>query len=63
VIKFNLDYISYKANLYNIQGKLVSDKIVENNSLSFDVSKIPSGIYLVELSKGVSKRVIKILKP
>ncbi len=63
VLKFNLDYISYKAKLYNLQGKLVSDKIVENNSLSFDVSKIPSGIYLVELSKGVSKRVIKIMKP
>jgi hypothetical protein len=63
VLRFNLDFISYKANLYNLKGKLVSGKIVENDSLSFDISKIPAGIYIVELSKGVNKRVIKIMKP
>jgi len=63
IIKFNHDFISYKANLYDLQGKLVSGKIVENDTLSFDITKIPSGIYILELSKGVNKRVIKIMKP
>jgi len=62
-IKFNLDFISYKANLYTLQGELVASRTVENDSLSFDISNIPSGIYLVELSKGLNKKVVKVLKP
>jgi hypothetical protein len=63
VLRFNLDFISYKANLYNLQGGLISGKYVENDSLSFDISKIPSGTYILELSKGISKKVFKIRKP
>ena len=63
IIMFIDDFHSYNANLYNLQGILISGKIVENDSLSFDISNIPSGIYIVELSKGVNKRVIKIMKP
>ena len=63
VLRLCNDYISYKANLYNLQGEFVSGKIVENDSLSFDISKIPSGIYIIELSKGVKNRVFKVFKP
>jgi hypothetical protein len=57
------DFISYKANIYNLQGKLLSQKIVESDSLTFDISEIPSGVYILELSKGLNKKGIKILKP
>ena len=63
IIRFNKDHISYKANLYNLQGGLVSSKVVGSDSLMFDISKIPSGIYIVELSKGIIKKVFKIRKP
>lgn len=62
-IRFIEDFLSYRANLYNLQGILISGKIVERDSLSFDISRIPSGIYLLELSKGANKRVLKIFKP
>lgn len=62
-IKFIDDFHSYKANLYNLQGILISGKIVESDSFTLDISRIPSGIYLLELSKGATKRILKIFKP
>lgn len=57
------DFITGKAILYNLQGVLIKGKTIENDTIIFDISAIPSGIYFVELSKGRDKRIIKVLKP
>ncbi len=54
---------SWKARLYNLQGKLLSDKVVENNSLTFSTSSFPSGLYIIVLSNGAHYLVKKIIKP
>ena len=41
----NDSYISWKADLYNIRGELVLNKVVERDVLIFDISSLPSGIY------------------
>jgi hypothetical protein len=46
-----------------LQGVLIKGKTIENDTIIFDISAIPSGIYFVELSKGRDKRIIKVLKP
>lgn len=55
--KFNLG----KAALYTIQGMLVANRIVESDNVTFNISKFPSGIYLVVLSKGVDSNIVKVL--
>jgi hypothetical protein len=62
-IMLNNDFISWKADLYNIQGLLVSSKPVKSDICEFDISSLSSGIYIVVLSKGENKRVAKVIKP
>lgn len=62
-ILFNDDFISYRADLFTANGVLVSTKFVESNSIKFDLTNLLSGIYLVKLSKGVDKKVVKVIKP
>ncbi len=62
VIKILLsnEFISWKADLYNIKGIPVLSKLVEDNTLEFDVSSLSPGIYIVVLSKGQERRVAKV---
>ncbi|MGD0756306.1 MAG: Ig-like domain-containing protein [Bacteroidales bacterium] len=62
-IQLNDNYISWKASLYNIQGVLAFNKLVVSDIVVFDISLLPSGIYLVVLSKGENLRVRKVIKP
>ncbi len=59
----NSCFISWKADLYNLQGILISSQIVESDILIFDVSTLPSGIYIIVLSKGENIRVANVIKP
>jgi hypothetical protein len=45
------DYLTWKAGIYNIQGKLLISRIVENDNLVFDTSTLSPGIYIIVLSK------------
>lgn len=56
-------FISWKASLYNLQGILLISQIAETNALIFDISKFPSGYYIVVLSRGVNIRVAHVIKP
>ena len=62
-IMLNEDCTSWKAGLYNFQGVLLLSKLVESGVLIFDISSLPSGMYIVVLSKGENKRVAKVIKP
>lgn len=62
-IQLNNNFISWKAGLYNFQGGLVLSKLVDSDIFVFDISLLPSGLYIVVLSKGVNLRVTKVIKP
>ncbi len=62
IIRIDLsdEFISWKADLYNIKGISLLSKHVEDNTLEFDVSSLSPGIYMVVLSKGQNRRVAKV---
>jgi hypothetical protein len=64
-IKVLLDdrFISWKSYLYNLQGKLLISQIVDSDVLIFDISTLPSGLYIVVLSQGEKIWVAKVIKP
>lgn len=62
-ILLNNNYFSWKAGLYNWQGGLVQSKLVNSDIIIFDISSLPSGLYLIVLSKGENIRVAKVIKP
>ncbi|MGA2406256.1 MAG: Ig-like domain-containing protein [Bacteroidales bacterium] len=62
-IQLNNNYISWKAFLYNFQGGLVFNKLINSDILVFNISSLPSGVYIVVLSKGEILRVAKVIKP
>ena len=57
------DYFSYKASLFSMNGALIASKLVESDILVFDASSLHSGMYIVVLSKGENRRVVKVIKP
>ena len=62
-ILLNDDFISWKASLYNLKGRLVLSKFVESDVLVFDISSLSSGIYIIVFSKGDKKLTVKVIKP
>ena len=59
-VLLNYDYISWKADLYNLQGMLVLSKLVDSDILEFNVPSLSQGIYFIVLSKGEKRRVEKV---
>ena len=63
-LKLNdLSFVACKASLYSLQGVLIARKTLSSEGATFDISKVPSGIYSVLLSNEVYVHTIKILKP
>jgi hypothetical protein len=54
---------SWKADLYNLQGRLILSKLVNSEIVAFDISSLASGIYIVVLSNGDKLKVSKVIKP
>lgn len=62
-ILFKDDFISWRADLYNLKGELLFSKLVESDLVVFGTSSLSSGIYIAVLSKGEKKRVTKVIIP
>lgn len=62
-IQLNSNYISWKASLYNFQGSQVYSKTVESELVTIDVSKLPSGVYVIALSNGPNLKVARTIIP
>jgi hypothetical protein len=62
-IPLNSGYLSWKAGLYNTQGALVLSDIINSDVFIFNITSLPSGIYIVVLSKGDNLRIAKVIKP
>jgi len=47
------------ARLLDISGRPVGESLITNMSQTIDVSRLPPGVYLLQLSNGVSVKVLK----
>ena len=64
-IKIPLDesYTNCKLSLYDLQGHLINNKLVNSDLMVFDISSLPYGIYIMVLSKSVILKVGKVIIP
>jgi hypothetical protein len=62
-IQLNDNYISWKLSLYNYFGSLIYTKVVDSDLTVIDISSVPSGMYIVSISKGIFLKVAKTIKP
>ena len=62
-IIFYEDYVSWIADLYSLQGNHVMRNIVDTNILTFDISHLTPGLYLIVMSRGDRLVVEKIVIP
>lgn len=56
-------FSGWDAVLYDLSGKPVYSYIIDGKVLVFNASPLPSGIYIIVVSKGNQRIVKKILKP
>jgi len=61
--EFFSDFTGWQVNLYDLYGKSISIKSVNDNILTFDTSSLSSGLYLVTLSNGAQRLIFKFIKP
>ena len=57
----NLNHEIYRVSLYNIYGQMLQEKTINGGKTTFNVSKYPTGMYLVRISDGSGKSVTKKL--
>jgi uncharacterized protein YjdB len=60
-IIFYDDFISWIADLYNLQGNLIMRKNVAGNSVIFNTASLTAGIYIILLTKGELLIVEKVM--
>jgi hypothetical protein len=60
-IKLDESYLSATVSLYDLYGRLVSAKKADSNLCVFNISHLPSGMYLVVLSKSKIFETHKII--
>lgn len=57
------NYQGYRLSLIDINGRLIKELFVDGNLCEFNVSFLPSGVYVVVLSRSGITNVTKILIP
>ncbi len=57
------DYTGYRLSLIDIRGRLIKELFVNGNLCEFNVSSLPSGIYILSLARSGIVNVTKILIP
>ena len=56
-------YIGCKISIYNLNGNLMSTKLVESNLCIFDISSFSPGLYIASLSNNMILKVVKAIIP
>mgnify|MGYP005848665435 CR=1 FL=1 len=54
--------INWKASLYNLAGNLIASKFIDSDVVTFDISRIPPGMYLIVLSNNELLRIGRFVK-
>ncbi len=62
-ITFFEDFVSCFVDLYNLQGTHIMRKIVDSDTIIFDISHVAPGLYLIVVSKGELFAVEKVMVP
>jgi uncharacterized protein YjdB len=57
------DYTGYRLSLIDIRGRLIKELFVNGNLCEFNVSSLPSGVYIISLARSSIINVTKILIP
>jgi uncharacterized protein YjdB len=60
-IIFYEDFVSSFVDLYNLQGTHVMSKMVDSNTVIFNVSHLAAGLYIIVLSKGALISTEKVM--
>lgn len=58
---FYEDYVNCIAGLYNLQGRLVQNRIVDSNTVVFNATFLSPGLYLIVLTRGEIRIVEKVM--
>lgn len=62
-VRLDGDYTGYRLSLIDIRGRLINEHFVNGDLYEFNVSALPSGIYIVSLARSGIVNVTKILIP
>ena len=62
-ISFFEDFTSCYTDLYNLQGVHVMRKVIDSDTVIFDISHLAPGLYLIVLSRGELISVEKVMIP
>jgi hypothetical protein len=62
-ILFGEDQTGFQVGLFNLAGYLIQKKTVTGNSCELDITSLPTGIYIVLLSKSMIYRAEKVIIP
>jgi uncharacterized protein YjdB len=54
-------YISGKLEIFNLQGNIIKSMLIETDVCVFNISSLPSGLYIVVLSKSGIQEVGKVI--
>lgn len=57
----NTDNKSFSVSVYDVQGKILIEKTIENSSQSISVSSLNSGVYFVKVKTDSSSQTEKII--
>ena len=61
-LEFFSDFTGWKANLIDLSGKLIATKPVNGEILTFEISSLHSGLYIIALSDGKRRLFLKLTK-
>ena len=57
------NYVNAKVSLFNLQGHLIKSQYIDSDLCVFDIATLPSGIYIVVLSRSIILKVGKVIIP
>jgi len=62
-LEFIIEFTGWNANLHDLFGRMITTKPVKDDVLTFEISSLPSGLYIIALSDGNKRRILKLIKP
>ena len=62
-ININLDTLdNYQIQIYNIDGTLIAEQLINGSNSNFDLQLFPAGMYLVKVSNSTNTIITPVIK-